>query len=279
MLISSALSFTWMWSEASNMTMTWSYPLLVAPCVYYCLVVKRSIIIFLASVAGLITYTQLVTAYLVNDSTYGVFDVGVEHAVVTAAVAFVLMLIGKRMSELPCESSLVDYGISLRLWAARLGIAVLFVMSFEATWLGLLSSRAFVLACLASVVLAQSYSFYKALKEGRGLPVFELIYSGAFAFCTLALLIGERTGGGVALVLLIQLLIVGTGASLIYQGAKATQHSKVVTGTLVLLMFAFIRYIDLFGNYIGASLLFMLEGVILYAVASRLRKQTNLIEE
>ena len=170
----------------------------------------------------------------------------------------------------------------------------MFVMSFSTPWSPVIAALAenaravaiiFIVTLVAGV--AAIIARIRSMNRGEALSfvdvpigIFYLIASWS------ALSFSGEIGMDVALVrhksffyhvLAANLLILASGLTLIVEGIRQRLRSPIIVGAIVLLILGFVRYIDLINDYVGASVLFIVEGVILIACArgTRTMKRTK----
>ena len=273
-----------MFSEVAFNTMPWGYAIIAALSLWFCCNIKRSVMVFLLTVVGLITYGELVVSYLVHDR-FRLFDLGVEHVFFTCAIQLALFSLGALLQNDKFREHIYDYGIVLRLWAMRFGLLTLFIFTFEGPMKGLiratLESGAEVFGPAILVLAAQA--LFIALAARNPDRYYELksdllIMLGFVGAC-LAVSLAPGYQNVEPFQIGINLLLIGAGVWLVKRGIELVKNSYVYLGTFVLLVLAFTRYFDLIGDYIGASILFMIEALIMFVVARYLRnRQSNRME-
>lgn len=265
MMLSGALAFIWFFTESSLHFYPTLFPVFLAAMAWHSLKVKQSNILFLALAIGGGFWLEYSFSWLLGSQRY--FEVGVENFSLAAAYFLLLYGVAKWLDtrSLPV---LNDYGTLLGLWTLRFTVLSMFVLSFEGPWeemlwadwnspaLTLVLSIAFALMAIGLVYVGRYNLLIVVVTAVLCLGVtLLLIFSGR-----------ERAWAPV-LQIVDNVLLICTGGWLIVRGIHDAITHYFFLGILIVLMTALLRYIDLVGDYIGASMLFALFAVILLSAA------------
>lgn len=300
MLLLAALSGIWLVLEARLGYLPAFYTLFTFSLFWFCLKHRRSLLIFLTSIAGTIFFCEVILIHLLRKDLFSVnfvfLNFGVEHVFFTVA-AFILLLCLARylMSFHPKPSAgqakvsgsdIVDYGLLLHLWTIRFGLITMLIFSFDEPWNLLLKAAyknpAFVLGCtiilpiLAALFIVMTFkkankpfSFFS--KETLFENISPIAYTCFFCFCSLIILLLKGPGIYSAYTVFLQVMtnfaLLMTGIWLIYQGFQTSSSSVFYIGVGLLLITALLRYFDLIGDYIGGAIVFFVAGCIMLVTA------------
>ena len=278
-LLVAVLANLWMFVEQGLGVFPYLMPFFIVPMFHHCFKNKTSVITFLFAMASALTFFEFIVSRLARHN-YGGLDIGIVHVVFTTAAFILCDVIGKWMLYENHTPRLKEYGLALRIWSLRAAAVALIIMSFELPWreffrgvpkeIHLLSGIcAFTVGSLVALLLAQA----KLLQE----RIEKIVLNNLSALAYLGLLIIALVAGGfnsethkanAALMQIItNIFLLGTGARLIIRGFEEHASSSYYFGVSLILLTAFLRYIDLIGNYIGGSIMFMFAGVAMYVAA------------
>jgi uncharacterized membrane protein len=289
MLLGTVLSQIWLLVEGSEGFFPAAYPIFAFVGFWFCLAQRKSILIFLLSVVGVVTYGEFVLDRLLNDAS-SVFLPGVEHIYFTTGIFILLYFAGCFLEKRSTSSMLVEYGLALRIWALRFGLITLFVLSFEEPWKELvrasLGAKGFIASWLLIVVLAPIAWLLRDVGPQVDSLSTKLVaqikeYSSTFAFLAVYILVNllvlaaSKEFLGVfafVLVVLTNLVLLGMGVWLLCKAFATESSSYFYLGLGVILFTALLRYVDLIGEYLGGSLLFLVAAGIMFLAAHGWRR-------
>jgi len=263
-----ALATLWMITEAQTGFFPASYPLFALACLWLVGTEKHSALIFLAALAGLVTWLNLLLAWGAGD--WYRYDAFADQVPLTVALGLVLVGVAWWLmrSDRPFKR---DYGQLLHLYLLRGAILTLLILSYPEFWrdlmrddylLGVFNPLLLALGTLAGYALARP--------SGRNASA-PLLVNGAF-FTLSALCVQQQWVDAPSLAVATNLLLVITGIWLIRRGIEDAVTHFFYTGVGVLLLTALLRYFDLIGDYIGGALLFMVAAGVLFGAAHFWRK-------
>ncbi|MDC0358425.1 DUF2157 domain-containing protein [Oligoflexia bacterium] len=293
-LLTAVLSGLWMGSEYTANGIPWLYPLFPTALLYFVCKLRRSIPLFILNIVGIVTFLELLLAYK-EGIAYAHFgfpqlEFGPEHVFFSVAVNLFLFSLGHWLESRRFSETITDYGMVLRLWAMRFGVFILFVFSFEWSWEELIkasnSVHDFMLVLLVIFMIFQGMLIHalSKVKEVNKLwvpiqigkvPAVDLLSSLVFIAVTTSIFFADSQWS-LSYQLLSNLLIVITGMWFICSGIKSYQQKAVLAGMAMILILAFIRYVDLIGSYVGTSVLFLGEGLAMLCMAHFMKQYLGL---
>lgn len=258
-----ALATLWMYTESDTGFFPVSYPLFALACLWLVWTSRRSALLFLAALAGLVVWLNLLAAW--GAGGWYRYDAFADQVPLTVALGLVmtgaawwLMRHGDPLKR--------DYGQLLHLYLLRGAILTLLILSYSGFWRSLLRGD-YLLGIFNPLLLALATlaGFALARPSGRNASA-PLLANGAF-FTLAALCVQQKWLAPAELALATNLLLVITGIWLIRRGVDDAVSHFFYTGIGVLLVTALMRYFDLIGDYIGGALLFALAAGILFGAA------------
>lgn len=279
-LLTVTLTGAWLVAEASESFVPVAWPLLGAGLLYFCLWVRTSKLVFLGTIAsGTFWIEVLVSRWLSHTRN---FDWPAELLPVSLGLFLLYQAWGRVWEDRKEDDAWAEYGALLRLWAVRIGLVMLLVFSFEGPWVGVLETRyavpGFVVAWTAVSLLGVALlALYARAKNGeRKAGWWSVLASCAgVVFLTAVALTTSRDHEHLAVVLqvLTNLACVGAGIWLIVAAIEDGLTHYFYGGVGLLLVTALLRYVDLVGDYVGASLLFFVFAGILLGAARFWRRR------
>ena len=224
---------------------------------------RQSLLLFLAVIASLGGFLEYSLCELWSQPGY--FRLEAEHLIVTVS----LFIFGYGTSlQLGQHASVKakDYGAVLGLWTLRFALVFLLVMTFEDPWKELLRANWEHLGSMAlisgSLVLGAVYFAYRAQK---------MFPFSAIVLCSMLMLPPLVASDTILLAGELQLIsnfvLVLSGIWLVIRGIQSGISHYFFLGVSSIIAVLFFRYIDLIGDYIGASILFMVFAAVLLGAA------------
>jgi uncharacterized membrane protein len=257
-----ALAFTWFFVESSLNFFPYLFPVFLAALAWQVLRVKPNILLFLVLLVGFVLYIEYLVSW--HNGKYYHYDVEIENVFI-GAVLFVFYFGMSVWMESRSDHAMKDYGETVRVWTARLGIVVLLIMSFKEPWRelfreewtysGLVVSISIGLVG-ASVGLALAGT--RSLEKSSTTLIFAVVY---LLVLTSALTVPHKYA--VIAQILTNLVLIAIGVYLIIQGIRGGVTHYFYLGVFTVLATGLLRYIDLVGDYIGATILFGVFAAIL----------------
>ena len=234
---------------------------------------KTNVLAFIASIISL--------AYWIEGTAHGIFDFDID-ALWLIAVGVVIGFYGLGVFLAQNKSPRYQaYASILQLWCLRFLILSAFILTFKHTWRSLLHSsysHAFTLPAVAIGFAAATLGIGFSLYKKRFMPVgaWYLLY-GISVFVGL---FAKDLLDPMTMSLIFNVIFIIIAIYLIIEGVNKGITHYFFLGVFGVLAIALARYINLIGNYIGASILFIvLAGVLLAAAKYWRNKQISQREE
>ncbi len=245
------------------------FPLFVAASAYALLRGPANVLLLLACVAGIALYFEYTLAELWREQRHYRFQA--EHVGASLALFILLQAFSDWLAQRPALLAR-DYAAILKLWSLRFALLFLLVMSFASPWEALLEApwnHLMSLSLIVAALLAGALGL--AVLSGRFVP---LIYWLVLFLGTLtALILSADKNHAVFFQVLANIVAVTTGIYLLWRGLTAGISHYFFLGVATLLLVAMLRYMDLIGDYIGGTLLFLLFAALLLAAAKFWQRQ------
>lgn len=264
MLLAMSLGFVWFFVESSMNFYPTLFPVFLAALLWHLARGRQSNILFLSFIVGLGFWAEYTLAWLMGGM--GGFKPGPENVALGVGLFIVFHGLSRWLGESK-EHRLVDYGTLLGLWVLRFTIITLFVFSFKEPWRELIKAQwqlvgaAITLSLLLSILAI--WLVYKARKTIVSTVAFALLFN----ISLVAVILVKAPMHAVVFQFAYNVLLVVVGIWLIVRGIQDHISLYFYTGVLTILATGLLRYIDLIGNYIGASVLFAILAAILLLVA------------
>lgn len=264
MILAGGLGFIWFFVESSLNFYPTLFPVFLGAMFWHLIRGRQSNVLFLCLVAGFGIWAEYTLAWLMSDKAG--FQPGAENVALGVGLFIVFHGLSKWLAERK-EHMLADYGILLSLWVLRFNIIVLFIFSFQEPWRELIEAEwhmagAAITASLLLSALAL-WLVYRARKSMASTAALALLLNIAL----LAVMLVEDRGYDLAFQFADNILLVVVGIWLIVRGIKSNISHYFYVGVLAILTTGLLRYIDLVGDYIGASILFAILAAILLLAA------------
>ena len=263
-LFSLLLAILWCLMEYGMGFFPTFFPLFIVAALYILIVGPQSTLLFLATVAsiGLWIETSLSAAWAGELHRY---ELHAEHFVVsvaffTFAYAFSHWLHSKEGSKAK------DYGVMLSFWALRFGLITMLVLSYAEPWEELIHAnwdhQTSMWTLVIVLLLAALWFSLKTEKFGT-----VIIITAFSSLSMIAAVFFNDSTNVIYIQVLYNIALIGTGIWLIIRGVHSGISHYFFLGVAAILLTAFMRYIDLIGEYVGGAILFMLLAVLLLGAA------------
>ena len=269
MLFSALLAVLWFYLEFRTgfLAPTFfaaAFALFLAAELYVLLKARASIALFLTFVASFILWFETVLSLLWMDDR-GRLEFSAEHVFAGVAL-FLLAHAASHWLHARESAKARDYGAVLSLWTLRFALLSMLVLSFEAPWAGLLrsdwshqTSMWLVLAALGATALWIGHG------TGRLSNLLALV---VLCGAPMVAVVAARTeDSAVYFQVLDNAALVATGIWLIVRGTVRGISHYYFLGVATILLTAFMRYVDLIGDYLNSAILFMGLAVLLLGSA------------
>jgi uncharacterized membrane protein len=269
LLLASSLSFIWFFVETSLQFFPTLFPLFLAAIGWHLWRGHPSKLLFLTLLVGVGLWCEYSLSWFLND-TAG-FRADAENVALAVALFVYFQGVSKWLAARQ-RQLWVEYGIVLGLWVLRFMVVTLFVFSFSEPWEALLKADWRLAGITVAIALALCTSAVLLVKQA-GVPlastaVFALLFLGSL---TAVLLVRDQSQA-VLFQIAANIMLVMFGIKLIVSGIQHHISHLFYTGVIAILVTGLLRYIDLVGDYIGASVLFAVLATILLLAAQYWKK-------
>lgn len=262
-LQSALLALLWFFMEAEMGFYPALFPLFIAGSLVVLYRGKQSILLFLTTVASIGCWIEYSLAELWRSGRH--FDFHAEHVAVSTALFITAYVFSHWLAQRPSPVA-KDYGAVLAVWSLRFGLIFMLVMSFEDPWRELI--RANWDQQLSMLALVISFSAISLALSCRVQKFFTVLSLLLFYLLTLvAVIVSADPRYATYFQIVYNLVLIGVGIWLIIRGIHSGISHYFFLGVSAILLTAFLRYVDLIGDYIGGALLFMVFAVLLLGAA------------
>jgi len=263
------LALIWFFMEADMGFYPALLPLFLVGSLFVLYRGRQSILLFLTTVGGIGCWVEYSLAELWRDGRQ--FDFHAEHLAVSTAMFIAAYVFSHWLARRPGTNA-KDYGAVLAVWSLRFGLVFMLVMSFEEPWRELIRAHwDQQLSMFAVVVSLVALSMVLAVKVGRAGMVAGLL--GFYLLTLLAVISSGNPAHAIYFQVVYNLVLIGVGIWLIIRGIHDGISHYFFLGVTAILLTAFMRYIDLIGDYMGGALLFMLFAALLFGAAKYWQRQ------
>ena len=247
------------------------FPLFLAAELYVLVRARANVLLFLTFAASVFLWVQNSLGPMWHDGP-GRFQWSEELYFVGAALFLLAYAAGRWLHAMEGAKE-KDYGAALSIWTLRLVLVGMFVLSFESPWLELLrddwshqGSMWVVIGGLGAAAL------WLGARAGtlRTLLAPVVLVAGTMV----AVVIGaarSETLPPAEYAIWFQVLgnaaLIVAGIRLVFHGTAAGVSHWFFLGVAVILLTAFIRYMDLIGDYVGGAALFLVFAALLLGSA------------
>ncbi len=275
-LLGQVLAFIWMTMEFNLGYLPLFHAAFSLCFGWFCFKIKPSVFIYLLGLAGVVIFSEFTLSYYLHDGV-GRLDPGVVHVFFSVSILLVLIGIARNLESDRSREHVIDYAMATRLWAFRLGLIFLFVLSFEEPVEGLLKDAQKYVSVIMSIggftLLLVAGGFARRVVVQAKMPV-DLARDGALElaasaiFCILCLLITFIDGScTIPVVILVNLLLLWTGIHVLLAGMRTNSGVKFHVGLAIILTLAICRYFSLIGDYWGGAAMFGFAGLVMFFAA------------
>jgi len=269
MLFSCVLALIWFWVESQMGYFPLLFPMFILAGLWV-LYSSRSSLLLLLTVAGSF---GLWTEALITDYSSRYIDIEAEHFIVAGALAIFFYALASWLMTIKTVKA-TDYGMVLSIWALRLGLLLLFIVSFSDPWRDLIRADWPLLnETLVVAGLLMLATLYFAWRAGR-LKLFVPVVLIACLALPLVVNLAEPKHA-IYLQVAVNIVLIAVGALLIVRGTSTGTSHYFFMGVVTILLTALLRYIDLVGNYLGGAVLFAVMAAVLLAAARYWRGQVG----
>ena len=263
-LFSCLLALLWFFLEFGMGFFPTMFPVFIAAGIYVLLKARPSTLLFFTVVLSIGFYFEASLGLLWSEGRNRP-DLEAEHWLVSIAL-FVFAYAVSHWMHARDSVKLKDYGALLSLWTLRFGLIVMFVLTFEDPWEEIFRIQWGHLASMWSIiVLLLAATIVLGYQTGQSRTVLPIS-----AFCILSMLVAitfHDDSSAIYMQVLYNLALVVCGIWLIVRGIHSGISHYFFLGVATILLIAFVRYIDLIGEYVGGALLFMAMAAVLLGAA------------
>lgn len=257
------LATLWLGTEAGTGFFPASYPLFALATLWLVWNLKRSALIFLAALAGLVLWLNLLLAW--GAGGWLRYDFYADQLLLTLALGVLLGgLAYWLMRQRGAQQR--DYGQLLQHYLLLGSVLLLLCVSNSDFWRTAMAEH-YLLSIFSPLLLALATLAGAALARPSGTQAFApLLVLGSF-FTLATLCVQQQWLTPLILALATNLLLVLIGIWLVRRGVEESVSHLFYTGISLLLLTALLRYFDLIGDYIGGALLFAAAAGVLFGAA------------
>ena len=275
-LMSGLLSLVWLYLEfTTGFLESWffviAFPLFLMAEFYVLVRGRPSVLLFLAFVASLILWFQILLGTIWMDPRGGL--VWSEEHIFVGAALFILAHAAADWLQAEKTAKVKDCGAVLSVWTLRLALVGMLVLSFESPWHRLLAADWDHHATMWIAVAApMAASLWLGWKTGKLAIVVPLVAVAGGTMATVVLAGAHADPENLdALATWLQVLdnvgLVAAGTWLIVRGTSIGASHHFFLGIAVILLTALMRYMDLIGDYVGGAILFLAFAALLLGAA------------
>ncbi len=263
-LFSCVLALIWFWIEFGMGYFPALMPIFIIAGIYVLYYAKTSYLLFLAVVVSIALWLESLVTQGHGVNRYG-FDLSLEHFVVAVAMTILGYAVAEWMYSRNSARSR-DYATILSLWSLRLGLLLMFILSFADPWREIMRDNwrywdSMLMIVVPLLIAAVGFGYY-AGRLRIVLPAV-LLSSGVFSA---VLLTGERDQA-VVYQIIVNLCLIVAGILLIVRGTRSDTSHYYFMGVGTIVITALLRYFDLIGDFIGGAILFAVMAAIMLAAA------------
>lgn len=264
-LFSCLLALLWFFMEYSMGFFPTLFPLFVIAALYVLVKGRPNTLLFLTTVVSVVMWIEASLSAVWTSEQHRM-ELHPEHFVVSISLFIFAIALSHWLLHV-CESSKAkDYGVLLSLWTLRFGLIAMLVLSYEEPWRELIEFEwNHQLSMWPIVILLLGMSLWL----GRNAKKLEEL-TPITAFCGLSIItvvLSTDIDNAVYFQVIYNIALIGAGIWLILQGIRCSVSHYFFLGVATILLTAFMRYVDLIGEYIGGAILFMILAVLLLSAA------------
>jgi len=269
-LFSCLLALLWFFMEVSMGFFPALLPIFIVAAVYVLLKGQPSALLFLTTAGSIGMWVEALLARIWIEDRHG-FDLHAEHLFVSVAL-FIFAYAFSQWLHARESGKAKDYGVMLSLWALRFGLVVMLVLCFEEPWEELIDASWNHLASMVAIVTAlMGASLWIAWKTDELQVMLPIVAFSVISMATVVFSVDEDFA--IFYQIIYNITLVGSGICLIVRGIHGSISHYFFLGVATILLVAFMRYIDLIGDYIGGAVLFMTLAALLLGAAKYWRSQ------
>ncbi|SDJ50892.1 DUF2157 domain-containing protein [Microbulbifer yueqingensis] len=263
---SGLLALLWFFIEVSFGFYPALFPLFVLAQLFVLLRGPQSVLLLLLVIASTGFWVEYSLAALWREAeSFYLFDLHAEHLAVAAAMFLLLSVFGQWLYRREGTKSR-DYAAVISIWCLRFAVVSLVVLGFAGPWEELLDAAwQHPLGMWLVLVLFAVPTLWLARSADR------LVLAGALTASLWLAVLAVSTLGDEGYAVYFQVaanfLMVGFGIWLVVRGIHHGISHYFFLGVAAMLVTAFLRYIDLIGDYIGGAAMFAVFALLLLGAA------------
>lgn len=258
-----ALALLWFFMEAHMGFYPALMPLFLVAGLWVLCRSDSSLTLLLLVTSGILFWLEYSLGFWWND--FYRLELFPEHLPLSGALLLLLYTVGATLAARNDAVSR-DYGVTLDLWVVRGTVLCLLVMSYREPWKALLDGPWTHLPSLL-VLMLSVLAIALSLGWRMGLAKIVAALGSGLLLLLGAVLVSGSGEHGLYFQVLANLLLVGFGAGLIVQGIRNGLSHYFFLGVATVLFTAFVRYLDLIGDYVGGAALFFVFAMLLLGAA------------
>jgi len=269
-LFSCLLAIVWFCLEYSMGFFPTLFPLFIAAGLYVLVQGRSSTLLFLTVVAsvGLWIEASLSLAWAGEG---GSLEVHPEHFLVSAAL-FIFAYGFSHWLHAREQAKAKDYGVLLSLWTLRFGLIAMAILSYEEIWVELIGEHwSHQVSMWQVIIILLGGSLWLGWKTGTLRTLIPIVAFSALSM--IAVVFSNNYAHAIYFQFIYNIALVGSGIWLIVRGIHSGISHYFFLGIAVILLTAFLRYVDLIGEYVGGAILFMVLAALLLGAAKYWKAQ------
>ncbi len=271
-LFSCVLALVWFWIEYGMGYFPALMPVFIIAGIYVLYYAKTSYLLFLTVVISIALWVESLVTQGHGVHSYGL-NLTLEHFVVAVAMTILGYAVAEWMYSRNTSRSR-DYATILSLWSLRLGLVLMFILSFAGPWREIMRNHwpyweSMLMIVVPLLVAAVGFG-YAARRLAIVLPAV-LVGSGVLA----AVVFMGRFDHAVVYQIIVNICLIVTGILLIMRGTRSDTSHYYFMGVGTIVITALLRYFDLIGDFIGGAILFAVMAAIMLAAARFWRSRNN----
>jgi uncharacterized membrane protein len=270
-IFSSLLGLLWFILESEMKFYPYLFPIFILASLLVLLRGKQNILLFLLTLGSVGLWLEYTLSWLWSEQ--GELNFYAEHFVIGVAF-FILIDSCSHFLKMRESHKAKDYAVLLSIWSLRLGLLFMLTMSFSQPWEQLIvAGWNHFSSMLIVVVVFLGLSAGLAVKTGQTKTLSG--YVTIFAVALVMVIILNDQKYSLYLQIFFNISLIWIGIRLIFTGINRGISHHFFLGIVTISTTALVRYIDLVGNYIGASILFAFFSLLLLGSAIYWKKYLN----
>jgi len=258
-----SLSLIWFFTEINLDFYPTLFPLFLICSGWLLIRGPQSTLLFLTTLTGFGLWVEYSLAYLWRDVHW--FDFHAEHVAISIALFICFYQFSQWLGQ---KQSVItkDYGAILAIWSLRFGLICMFILSFEDPWKELIRADwDYQLSMFVVVGIFAAVAIWFSLQANQLKQA--SCHLSFYLASLVVVLVAENYQHAVYLQIIFNLALIAIGIWLIIRGIHRGISHYFFLGVSTILLTAFMRYIDLIGDYIGGALLFAVFAALLLGAA------------